>query len=152
MRGFVHCGFVFAADEWRSGKSSGEPADLVWACNNCIILMHMTSRKHQENSERRIRVREDAIDHNLRQLRGWMKNWRDGRPLTGSNRYSKYSISYSDAFHVVALSVIECDDAEARPHNEIARELGIVAAATVPQSLLVGLTSMMGGTLDLILC
>jgi hypothetical protein len=32
--------YVFAPDTPRRLKN--EPADLVWACNNCIILMYMT--------------------------------------------------------------------------------------------------------------
>ena len=57
--------FVFAPDN--QVRKNQEPADLVWACNNCIILMFMTERKEYADQTKRIRVRQDAIEHNLGQ-------------------------------------------------------------------------------------
>jgi hypothetical protein len=141
--------FVFAPDEWRCGSGTREPADLVWACNNCVILIHMAEGKRHDALGKRSRVREKLIKHNLKQLAGWMRHWRLGHPLTGSNNHSSYSIQYNDSLNVVALSVIDCDDAEARFHEDVAHKLRIVLSATLPQSLFVGLATIMGSTLDL---
>ncbi len=36
--------FVFYSDNWimRASKHE-EPADLVWVCNNCVILMYLNN-------------------------------------------------------------------------------------------------------------
>jgi hypothetical protein len=142
--------FVFAPDDWKKGSGTREPADLVWACNNCVILVHMQEKKEQVNSQRAVRVRDDAIRHNLAQLKGWLKHWRKGQALTGRNGHARFAIPYSDDFHVISLSVIKCAQAECRAHPDVAAELGIAHCATLAQPVIEALAQIGGSTLDFV--
>ena len=134
--------FVFAPDVFKKGKNSErEPADLVWACNNCVILMYMTESR---------RSADDAIKHNLNQAKGWLKEWKNGRRLTGSNRWRGFSIKYGQALYVIVLSIIK-HHGVAVFYEEKAKELGVTCCATLPQSAIQFLTAMGGSSLDLML-
>ncbi len=142
--------FVFAPDCFYKGNGSPrEPADLVWACNNTVIIMHMKA-SDTSSSEKNIKKREHLIEKNLGQAKGWLKNWKNGRPLVGSNDYCNYSIDYSPDLHIVFLSIIKCQEAIGRFHGDLARQLGISLCATLPQSVVELITSYGGTALDLL--
>lgn len=140
--------FVFAPDNTRVGDD--EPADLVWACNNCIILMYMTERKDYPSKEKRDRVRQKAIEHNLGQANRWLKAWRGGKPLQGSNGYSTFYINHDPNYHVIVLSIIQCGDPVAFIHDEAAKKFGVTCCATLPQSAVQALAGVGGTSLDLL--
>jgi hypothetical protein len=43
--------FIFEPDEFKKGNATREPADLVWACNNCIFLFYMKANKGSVGKE-----------------------------------------------------------------------------------------------------
>lgn len=140
--------FVFVPDNLV--YKDEEPADLVWACNNCIILMYLTERKHYPNEVKRINVREDAIKHNLKQAHRWLKQWKKGHNLSGNNGFQTFSLSYDSKCHVVILSIIKCKDAVAEFHDEKAVKLGVRACVTLPQSAIEDIVTGGGTTLDIL--
>ncbi len=143
--------FVFMPDEWTKQKGTNrEPSDFAWVCNNCVILIHMKSVKSHTNRQRVVRVRNEAIEKNLMQLRGWIKHWKRGQLLKGTNKFAKFSIPFSTDFFVIALSVIKSSDAECIAHPEVAKELGITYCATLTQSVIERIIGLGGSTLDLL--
>ena len=63
--------FVFCPELWSVGPNKmREPADLIWACNNCIILMYLRQTKLYDDAEKDGRKFEDGADHNMRQAKG----------------------------------------------------------------------------------
>lgn len=125
--------FVFAPDEWKKGNAVREPADIVWACNDCVILMYMAHAEPSENDERNFKKRNKAIHHNLRQAKGWLREWRSGRPLVGQNEYTSYSINYDEYEHIIIISVIAGADPVASYHHEEEKSLSVSMCATLPQ-------------------
>jgi hypothetical protein len=134
--------FVFAPDHISQGshRKQREPADLVWACNNCVILMYMTASDCSAES---------AATHNLGQAKGWLKLWKHGKILSGSNAWHKFSISYGKATHVIVLSVIHHRGAVIF-HDDAAKSLGVVCCATIPDVVIERLVTMGGSAFDLV--
>jgi hypothetical protein len=141
--------YVFAPDRWRKGNASREPADLTWACNDCVFLLYLTRRVQRESAARNRRNLLDSIHHNLRQAKGWMREWRRGRPLTGYS-WKTLSIPFGAYKHVVVLSVVECGGAVAVYHESDARSMGITMCATVPLPCLRLLAEIGAGPLGVI--
>ena len=65
----VGSAFVFEPDEFRKGQATREPADLVWHCNECTVLIYMryyqSSKGIQKNKNKSLK----CIKHNLDQAR-----------------------------------------------------------------------------------
>lgn len=140
--------FVFAPDN--SQIRDDEPADLVWACNNCVILMYMTEKREYPNKAKRDRVRQQAIEHNLGQANRWLKAWKRGRQLTGANGYNTFCILYDPNICVVVLSIIKCGDPVAMIHDVEAKKFGVTCCATLPQSAIQAIAGVGGTSLDLL--
>jgi hypothetical protein len=141
--------FVFAPDNQL--YQDREPADLVWACNNCIILMYMTERKEHADPNKRVRICQDAIDHNLSQARRWLRTWKSGSDLRGSNRFHTFSLVFNPKCHVIILSVIKCGDAVGQFHDAEAKNLGVKCCVTLPQSAVDYLVHAAGPALDILI-
>jgi hypothetical protein len=140
--------FVFAPSISRRTKN--EPADLVWACNNCVILMYMTRRKDHPGADKKARVLRKAIRHNIGQAGRWLREWKRELYLTGSNKYHAFSLKYHPKCHIIVLSVIQCGDAVAAFHDEDARRFGVRACVTLPQSAIEYVARAGGTALDLV--
>jgi hypothetical protein len=141
--------FVFTPENQR--YKDQEPADLVWACNSCIILMNMTERKEYADPGKRIRVRQKAIEHNLAQATRWLRVWKRGRDLQGSNGFRTFYLRYRPASHVVILSVVKCGDAVGQFHDAQTKSLGVKCCVTLPHSAIDYLVHAAGTTLDLLI-
>jgi hypothetical protein len=139
--------FVFVPRKQRNGD---EPADLVWACNNCVILMYMTEHKVYADKQKRTRVLQKSIQHNLRQAQGWLRAWRQGHYLSGDNGFYNFSLKYDSSYRVVILSVIKCGDAVAELHDEDAKRLAVSCCVTLPQSCVQQLAQNGLTSLDLV--
>jgi hypothetical protein len=64
--------FIFVPDKYGKGSGNREPADLVWACNGCVVLIYLTRTGDACRAQL----------HNVRQAKGWLRAWRDlKRPL-----------------------------------------------------------------------
>jgi len=130
-------------------KSSGrrrEPADMVWACNNCIILMGMTNT---------VGSAEMMFEHNMKNLKGWLKRWKSGDRLRGKSLFTTYDIGFDDYKHKVLVSVVEGPHAVAQWHDEMKTELRkagreVTACVTVPEKVLHYLAQNGGSTRDLL--
>lgn len=146
--------FVFTPDDWHQGKSTGEPADVVWAANECVILMYMKAAKVSHAPERARRKREEAIKGNLAQAKGWLREWRQRRPLTGHNERHTFQIAFPNANqayrHVVVLSLAEYGSPVARYHHLEARDMAISLCATIPISVIDALARRHASMLDLL--
>lgn len=134
--------FTFYPNLFRKGKSGArEPADLVWACNRCAILMHM--RSSVESCDK-------AIEHSVTQVKGCLRMWQH-QPLTGNNAFHSFSINRQDVVHVVVLSIVNTDQAYVRIDEERAKDIGVTVCATVPEAFLHTLVAFGGTSLDLLL-
>ena len=144
--------YVFEPDEYRKGASVREPADLVWACNNCLILMYMYQRKHKKRTpEQHAQFRRGMIGHKLDQAKGWLREWRvRGRPITGNNEMRSFSIEPADFQYIVVLSVLDCGDHDGEYHEDFVREHNVTHCATVPQSALLHIAHMGAGIMTVI--
>lgn len=142
--------FVFEPDEWRNKGTRHEPADLIWVCNNCIILIFMRSRKPHANEHINQQRRNSDIEHNLKQARGCLSKWKKGKLLSGSNHYSKFEIRFNDCKHIIVLSIIKCGDQVGEYHEQYASDLNVAMCATLPQEALEYFAHMGGNAVDLV--
>jgi hypothetical protein len=135
--------YVFFPERWNKKMGSQrEPCDIVIACNNCIVLMYMTSSSAS---------REKKIDHNLKkQAKGWIKAWKKGQPLIGSNASYNFNIPYGLYNHIVIISVINCSEHLAETHEKEQAEYDVDICITMPQSALEFFASSGAGLADLL--
>lgn len=145
--------FVFEPANYRKGSGSREPADLVWACNNCIVLMYMALRKHKRRKpDAHAFIRKELIKHNLKQAKGWLSEWRNnGQLLTGHNATRQFSIAPADYQHVVVLSVLDCGDNLGEYHQDYADALNVTLCATVPHTALIEIARIGGGLIEVLI-
>lgn len=141
--------FVFCPDVWMKGHHTREPADLVWACNSCVILMYMTESQGFGTAEENRKRFKKAEGHNLSQAKGWMRHWKH-QSLKGKNAFRSFSIDYARAANVIILSVVKTGRALLKVHAELSKTLGVKYCATIPQSVLEHLVVLGGSPLDLI--
>ena len=127
--------FIFEPDEYSKGNAKREPADLVWACNNCIILFYMTEKKFKEgpSSETITNRRLGLINHNFIQAEGWFKEWKKGRNIKGKNKFQDFNIGYNDYKYCVVLSIIDFGNEEGIYHEEYEKKLNVSLFATLDQ-------------------
>jgi hypothetical protein len=140
---------VFAPD--RQSKSRGqerEPADLVWAWNDCVLLIYMMEKKFRSDDAGNKRAFRKAQGHNLSQAQGWMRRW-PKHPLTGRNNYGSFSIPFNKDATIAVLSVVKTEQPFAELHDDLAEKLGIQLCATLPQSVIEQLFAKGGTAFDL---
>lgn len=126
--------FVFKPFHTRTRE---ELVDLVWAGNNCVIFMPMTRNKKYDNVERNRRKKKKAIEHNLNQASWALKEWRnDQTSLMGSSQWCKFSLRYRSGIGILVLSVIQCGEAVAVVHDDVAMKWRIDCCATLPYSVI----------------
>lgn len=140
--------FVFVPDNTQVGND--EPADLVWACNNCIIVMYMQGKEVHLDDGKNIRARQKAINHNLAQAKRWIRAWKNGKYLMGTNGFHTFCLKYDPNCYLIVLSIIHCGNPVAIFHEEEANKLGVFCCATLPQSAIQALASVGGTSLDLL--
>jgi hypothetical protein len=138
---------VFAPANYKKGRGTLEPADLAWACNECVVLLWMHESERAST--------EKLIEHNIKQSRGWMRAWSGGQTLTGSNDYQRFEIKSTTFRHVVVLSVVSGANAVGRYESGLlneprSSELGVTMAATLPAAALEEVVRRDGGLLDLL--
>ena len=150
--------YVFFPDDFTSGRGTNEPADLVWACNNTVILMNMTATKLYACDEKNDRKFREDMAHNLGQASGWMKKW-NTIPLLGENAYRKFRIERQDAVRIAVISIVKAGDglftsAADHPfcevHEKRAAELGVNLCATFSQPVPENLIGSGGSLLDIL--
>ncbi|WP_437586989.1 hypothetical protein [Sorangium sp. So ce1000] len=135
--------YVFQTKEYKKGSSTREPADLVWVCNGCIILMYMKQGRNVSK----------AIKGNLDQAAGWLRAWQGGQPLIGHNENGHINLSFNPSRHLVIVSVVRGDERAYRYHYDEVRRLfkyGVVLCATIPEDALIYLTHCGGGAVDIV--
>jgi hypothetical protein len=118
--------FVFAPDRWsksEKGPRNLEPADIAWFGNGVVVLMHLYRGKSSA---------EKALKHNLKNFKGWIKAWRGGRRLTGSNSFQSFDIGWDDFDHVILLSVVDGPGAQVAVHRHEAVEMDAAFVGSVP--------------------
>lgn len=146
---------VFLPEHWRSGTSNNQPADLVWVCNDCVILMYMCSVDPRGDVTKVKAKFEKAKRHNASQAKGCLRRWKDGADIRGTAENIIENIDHvvtaNSIAHVVVLSVVQSGATVVEVDEELARELGVTLFATIPEQTLVRLTSYGGGVIDLIL-
>src|SRR5579862_580556 len=86
--------FLFCPDLWRPHpRKTREPADLVWACNNVVVLMYLQQHQMHDNGEKNKKKYQDGIDHNLRQAGGALKAWKR-HLISGKNEWHRFSLPW----------------------------------------------------------
>jgi len=140
--------FVFHPE--RYGRNSEEPADVVWACNGCVVLMYAKKMKTYDNEVKNESKTAKLIPKNLSQARRWMGDWKAGQPLKGHNSYGDFNIAFGEFPFVVILSIIETGSSMAQYHPEHAKLFGTAICATIPYSIMSSIASREGSMLDLL--
>jgi hypothetical protein len=139
--------FVFHPDNY---KGSDELADVVWACNDCVVLIYAKQVKSYPNHERNVRKSIEAEESNFAQARRWLSDWRSGQRLRGINSYQSFNLSYNQCRHVVVLSVIETGASFALMHDDLATKYGVAICATIPITLIEKLAQVHGSMVDMV--
>jgi len=131
---------VFVPDKYRRGKSGiREFADLVWFCDDVLILFHLSKSIHE------------ADLHNQKQLRGSIRAWRElSHSITGRNRWKQFCIPYSDGIRAASISVVTAPDDTMRVDSRLASDLKISLCATVSTQNLVRISNSHYSMLDLL--
>ncbi len=74
-----------------------EPCDLALIYGRTAILVNCQASKKAALTKR---------EHNLRQARKWVRIWREGKLLCGSNQFCSIELGFDDVDDIVILSVI----------------------------------------------
>lgn len=145
--------FIFSPDEYKKGNATREPADLVWACNNCIILFYMKSKVDKGNKEKIVIQgrKNKLISDNFQQAKGWLSEWSEGRNLIGENKFRKFNINYKEYKHIISLGIIDYGNEEGFYHFDYEKDLGVKLCATISQKTFEYLVSIDVTAVDLIL-
>lgn len=127
--------FVFCPLEYQKGNAIREPADLVWATNNVIVLLYGVAKRNNPSADTEVIQgrKNKLIEHNLSQARGWLSEWRNGRTLLGRNEFQEFNIKNDDYKFCVILSVIDYGQEEGWYHHELADEFEVSLCATISQ-------------------
>jgi hypothetical protein len=139
--------FLFTPDEYRNGRTTGRPCDLVWACSGCVILFAACDSA---------RPREKMARHNFNHLKAWYREWHAGRRIRGRNAMSSFDIAFDQYPHRVLVSVVKGAEATAEIHPEIEAELAAsglprpTRCATISQNVIEYLAENAGGVPDLL--
>jgi len=140
--------FLFEPDQYRTGSGLREPADLAWVCRRTVFLFNMTAGKKSPDHQ---------IEHNMKQLLGWLRIWSSGRSLTGTNQWQSFSINVDDVDQIVLLAIVSSSREPAfakflwdkvRSKRNTA-EKKLVAAVALPEAVLMDLAQRGGSALDL---
>jgi hypothetical protein len=153
--------FLFFPDLWKPRpRATRQPADLVWACNNCILLMYFTHSKLHGRQDRRIATFQKNIRHNTREAQSSARLWKR-MPITGTNDYHRFWLERKSATRVVVLSIIKTGHSRLSVDNDdhtfievdtvFAEKIGVRLFATIPQSIIEQLATSGGSCLDLLL-
>ena len=123
---------------------SREPADLVWISGRCAILMYMT--KSNKSCEKK-------IAHNLGQMQGWLKLWKNGQILRGKVGGRLLEIKFDDIDYIIGLSVIDggevwCEYHQGRVEN--LKSYKLAACATITGKILRELAVLGCGPRDIV--
>lgn len=148
----VGSAFVFEPDEFRKGNTTREPADLVWHCNECTVLIYMRYFQKDKGVHRNQNKSKKCSNHNLDQAKGWIREWRLGRNLVGRNEHQEFSIKYGDQQHIVVLSVVDGSNCLAKYHKEFVRDYKVSCCGTIPQNAFEELIKHGASSIDLIHC
>lgn len=146
----VGSAFVFEPDEYRKGNATREPADLVWHCNGCTVLIYMRYYQNGKGVTRNQDKSRRCSKHNLDQACGWIKEWKGGRNLVGKNNYQEFAITHSTQEHIAVLSLVDGHNCLAKCHDDFAREHGLTCCCTVPQNVVEELVKLGASSIDLI--
>lgn len=116
----------FVPDNYRRGSSEKEAADLAWSGLGWVVLFY-AQRSATRSAEEQNR-------HNFEKgAKPWLRAWRNGARLKGRNRLQEFDIGATDARHLVVISVVAAADAKVVLQQAYARDLGVTAAATLPE-------------------
>lgn len=145
--------FIFAPDEYKKGNATREPADLVWACNNCIFLFYMKSKEDKMGKEVAVlkRRKEKLIIDNIKQAKGWLSEWRNGRNLKGKNKFRSFDIDYKEYRNIVIIGLIDYGNEDGYYHQDYEKELDVRLCTTLSHRTFELLVSLDITAIDLIL-
>ncbi len=94
--------FLFHPDEYARGKGGKrEPADLAWLCRDVLFLFNMTGGRKSAETQ---------VQHNIKQLFGWLRAWEGGERLQGRNDYKTFDIDMHAVDTAVLVSVTQAAD------------------------------------------
>lgn len=143
---------VFTPNKWKKGVNGKqrEPADLAWACHDCLVLIYMQQKKRYDDVDKNHQAFLKAAKHNIGQAVGAVKRWRSGAPITGRKGGFEFSVAAPNIKHLVVLSVVSCGTNVGCLHSMEAKAMGASLAATVSQSFLMHLATAGGGIVDII--
>lgn len=136
---------LFCPELYGKEEALKEPADIAWVANRCAILMYMNRS-----------VKKSAYDkarHNLRQLRRWLRVWKNGEKLVGIVGNKKLSFAFSDIDHVIGLSVIGGEHVYCKFHHDKVsecRDLKLSACATIGENAFNTITSFYVGPREIV--
>jgi hypothetical protein len=134
---------VFEPHEYAKGNARREPADVAWFSRDAVVLMYLKASKKgwQHDTEK-----------NFRQAHGWLTAWRSGRALQGDVREGALSVPHRPTLAVMVLSV-SSDPAltDIVRHDDVARQFGVDACATISETFLQAIADDYLGVADVAL-
>lgn len=130
--------FIFQPNRFRKGNAIRQPADLILACNNVLIMFWMCSTSN----------RQKAIVHNIKQAKGWLRTWKTGQPLIGENRLKNFSIKFGDFKYIGLVSVINSQDDSVEFHPAIEKQLKVNFVISISQDVFEQMTLLGCGLID----
>ena len=90
--------FVFFPELWKiRHNKKREPADLMWVCNNCIILMYMQEKRDETKFS-------EAAEHNIIQANRSINLWKNN-PIEGKNEWHRFFLPFGKSSRIVVLSI-----------------------------------------------
>lgn len=92
---------LYTPKKYRKGKAQREPADLAWVNGSFVALLYMCRSSADLDTQ---------IEHNVRQMDGYIRMWDTGLPsygLRGVNTFGDHCfVPRSTATHLVTLAVV----------------------------------------------
>lgn len=120
--------FIFAPDEYKKGNATREPADLICACNNTIFLIYAKRKNNIKNKltgEIILKRRKTLIKKNIGQLEGWLREWKNGRNITGKNDFRSFNISFGEYHNIIGIGIIDYTEDFGIFHKELTHKLNL---------------------------
>lgn len=136
--------FIFEPDVYRKGSGVREPSDLAWVGRDVVFLFA---------AQQSATAYDKQVQHNMRQLEGWLRMWALGPKLTGRNEWLTFALEPADVEHIVLVSVVHGEAASMellpRPPKTSSLESKVLARVAMPDLVLVDLARRGGSAADL---
>lgn len=132
---------VYRTEPYRKGNAIRELADLVWLGNRCVVFLWMTDVEEAVDADR----------HNLKQMSGGLRAWRNGQRIKVTNAFDTREIKHEQESPIVAISVSRAADAQSRVDREMANRINATVCAHLTERVFCSLMTRRHTLSDLLI-